>query len=559
MSVSSRKRYRLHEVLQLLEDTDDECLQSAEISIVPPITSGADTDEDSGDENEVCGDPNSLNRNQLLAEATMKLRRPNGTDVIEMEESDGAEDTAEEDNAENNTQDTADDIVEQGPQHKRTKKQVPYKPSWVKSDFKEAIRKEKFPWTIPPPKVENHLSPVSLFELFMTPEIMHRICNESKEYAAQKGHDNFDVDITSLKLFLSILLISGYAPLPRRPMYWETAGDVHNSMVSAAMSYNKFSSIMSNIHFANNNELDMTDRFAKVRSLIQFINAACLTNFQPEQIISIDESMVPYYGKHSAKQYIHGKPIKFGYKMWVAATRLGYVINFYPYQGAGTTDKDLGLGGLVVVNLTKDLPKRDGNFFHIVFDNLFTSPRLLRLLVDRGMAAMGTLRSNRTEGAPLKNIKAMDKLPRGSHDVALDQKANVCLVRWHDSKVVTVAPLRKAKRYSSAQKKRIDVDQPSVKQLYNYGMGGVDRLDQNLARYMIQHRSKKWYWPIFRFCVDLAVQNAFQLYRIQEKIPGAREQDLLLFRRQIAQTYVQTLSMKKNSVPYPPPRVAVDR
>ncbi|XP_065650420.1 piggyBac transposable element-derived protein 3-like [Hydra vulgaris] len=473
--------YRLHEVLRLLEDTDDECLQSAEILIVPPITSGADTDEDSGDENEVCGDPNSLNRNQLLAEATMKLRRPNGSDVIGMEESDGAEDTAEEDNAENNTQDTADDIVELGPQHKRTKKQVPYKPSWVKSDFKEAVRKEKFPWTIPPPKVENHLSPVSLFELFMIPEIMHRICNESKEYAAQKGHDNFDLDITSLKLFLSILLISGYAPLPRRPMYWETAGDVHNSMVSAAMSRNKFSSIMSNIHFANNNELDMTDRFAKVRPLIQSINAACLANFQPEQIISIDESMIPYYGKHGAKQYIHGKPIKFGYKMWVAATRLGYVINFYPYQGAGTTDKDLGLGGSVVVNLTKDLPKRDGNFFHIVFDNLFTSPRLLCLLADRGMAATGTLRSNRTEGAPLKNIKAMDKLPRGSHDVALDQKANVCLVRWHDSKVVTVAstyagvaPLCKAKRYSSAQKKRIDVDQPSVIQLYNYGMGGVE-------------------------------------------------------------------------------------
>ena len=46
---------------------------------------------------------------------------------------------------------------------------------------------------------------------------------------------------------------------------------------------------------------------------------------------------------------------------------------------------------------------------------------------------------------------------------------------------------------------------------------------------------------------------------MQEKIPGAPEHDLLSFRGQIAQTYVQTLSMKKVSVQYLPPRVAVDQ
>ena len=30
---------------------------------------------------------------------------------------------------------------------------------------------------------------------------------------------------------------------------------------------------------------------------------------------SIDEIMVPYYGRHSSKQYIRGKPIRFGYKV----------------------------------------------------------------------------------------------------------------------------------------------------------------------------------------------------------------------------------------------------
>ena len=56
-------------------------------------------------------------------------------------------------------------------------------------------------------------------------------------------------------------------------------------------------------------------------------------NFIPEKNISIDESMVPYYGRHGCKQYIQNKLVKFGYKLWVAATPLGYGIQFYPYAG----------------------------------------------------------------------------------------------------------------------------------------------------------------------------------------------------------------------------------
>jgi len=90
------------------------------------------------------------------------------------------------------------------------------------------------------------------------------------------------------------------------------------------MSCNRFSSTMSNIHFATNNTLDTNDQFAKVRPLLDHFNSSCLSNFVPEQTLRVDESMIPYFGRHGAKQYIHGKPMKFGYKMWVLATRLDY-------------------------------------------------------------------------------------------------------------------------------------------------------------------------------------------------------------------------------------------
>ena len=322
-----------------------------------------------------------------------------------------------------------------------------YRPIWVKKDLNVTHGEAKFPW-----KALCHeptdLSPVSLFESVFTHALMEFICRKSNEYASQKGQQNFDLNVPTLKLFIAILLLSRYVPLPRHPMYWEASGDVHNLMVSGAMSRNRFSAIISNLHFASNNSLDASDKFAKVRPLLDHVNSACLTNFHPEQVLSVDESMVPYFGHYGAEQYIHGTPIKFGYKMWVLATRLGYCVQFFPYRGAVTTDKDLGLGGSVVTMLTKDLPKLDGNCYYVVFDN-----RLLRTLASKGIAATGTLRPNRTEGACLRGVDVLKKEPHGSFDVALDRNSDVCLVRRHDSKVVTVAsayvgakPLQKAKR-----------------------------------------------------------------------------------------------------------------
>jgi len=65
--------------------------------------------------------------------------------------------------------------------------------------------------------------------------------------------------------------------------------------------------------------------------------------------------------------------------------------------------------------------------------------------------------------------------------------------------------------------------------------------------------------PIFLFCVDVAVQNAYQLHHLQVKVPGAPEHSLLSFRREIAQVYVQSLSSLQDVVLYTPSRVPVDR
>lgn len=132
-------------------------------------------------------------------------------------------------------------------------------------------------------------------------------------------------------VFIAILLMSGYVDVPRKHMYWQSNLDSHNALIAGAISRDRFQFIMSNIHVFNNDALDKTDRFAKIRPLLNFLNQRFL-DFMPHcQNHSVDESMVPYFGSHGAKQCIRGKPIRFGMKFWCGGTADGYLTWLEPY------------------------------------------------------------------------------------------------------------------------------------------------------------------------------------------------------------------------------------
>ena len=60
--------------------------------------------------------------------------------------------------------------------------------------------------------------------------------------------------------------------------------------------------------------------------------------FQKEKnMLSIDESIIPYRSGHDTKQFTLGKLLRFGYKMLGLTSPLGYVLQFEPYQGVWTT------------------------------------------------------------------------------------------------------------------------------------------------------------------------------------------------------------------------------
>lgn len=188
-------------------------------------------------------------------------------------------------------------------------------------------------------------------------------------YASQLNNHSFRVDITEIKSFVGILILSGYLKLPRQNMYWENAMDSGIDIVKNAMSYKRYKEIKRYIHLNDNFKLNKEDKVAKLRPMIDRLNK----NFKKygffDKTISIDEQMVPYYGLHSAKVFIKSKPVRFVYKLWVMVSKTGYIYSFKVYTGKGEIqNNELGLGATVVLNFVKEIPeKRTFTYFLIIF------------------------------------------------------------------------------------------------------------------------------------------------------------------------------------------------
>ena len=125
-----------------------------------------------------------------------------------------------------------------------------------------------------------------------------------------------------------------------------------------------------------------------------------------------------------------------------------------------------------------------------------------------------------------------------------DVSSNITAVRWKDNKVVNAIstftgkqPIEQVKLYCHREKLRVNIEQPNIINQYNMSMGGVDRMDQNILAYMINLRARKWWWPFSRFVVDVAVNNAYQIYRQSHLNPGEYRLDALGFRRAIVDAY----------------------
>ena len=109
---------------------------------------------------------------------------------------------------------------------------------------------------------------------------------------------------------------------------------------------------------------------------------------------------MPYFGCHSAKMFIRGKPIRFVYNIWCLCESGGYPYPMQIYQRKQSNAINQTLGTRVINTMVSLIFRNsDVLYCQLYFDNFLTSDRLMIELAEKSVRATGTIRQNRTERA----------------------------------------------------------------------------------------------------------------------------------------------------------------
>lgn len=284
-----------------MDDNKDEIpSESLNVTLLPPTNANEDvTDEDSGPEDDpkIDNAPKGQLHSEVVVECANKIDfYENSTDIFEALPNVGPSCSTSE--PELKTQ-----VSPAKKLCRRRLEKIKRSYKWAHVELANTL--EEFP-VISSCEAEKGKSPLEYFRMLLDDEILNLLVNFTNQYAAKKNV-MLNCSQDEMLVFIAVLLLSGYVSMPRKVMYWQHEEDTHNDLVSGAISRDRFQQIMSNLHACDNDNLKKSDRFSKIRCLLERLNKN-FQDFSPhEQFQSIDESMVPYYGRHGAKQFIKGK------------------------------------------------------------------------------------------------------------------------------------------------------------------------------------------------------------------------------------------------------------
>uniref|UniRef100_A0A672ZK29 PiggyBac transposable element-derived protein domain-containing protein n=1 Tax=Sphaeramia orbicularis TaxID=375764 RepID=A0A672ZK29_9TELE len=420
----------------------------------------------------------------------------------------------------------------------------------------------------PGPRIDTRVSwsPLSLFKLFFSGNVLHTIINNTNANAARRLAQGAlykwsPLSVDTFYIFLSIILFSGLVHVPSRADFWRTKWPYNFPFPKSTMSRDRFEAIFWSLHLSDINEDEENerkrgtpqfDRLFKIKPLYGEIVNACNSLFQPHQDISIDERMVASKARRGFRQYMKDKPTKFGYKLFVLVdSQTGYTFNFFIYQGKDQTSvKQRGQkqDGLSITSVM-DLMKFEllGKGYHLYVDNFYTSPLLFNKLADNHTAACGTIRVNQ-EGFPQTTINDLQKKPERG-DMRWIRKGNLLFVRWMDTKIVNVCStfhkaysgatvLRRVKG-ADGHWHRAAVDIPDACKDYNINTGGVDLSDALIQYYSVRGKTMRWYKTFFYHFIDITVVNSYILYKAVASVQNQTSMSQKQFREVLMREMVE--------------------
>lgn len=418
---------------------------------------------------------------------------------------------------------------------------------WRQTDYSDKVHNYQ------PLPLNALRNPIQYFEDYFSDDFYELGAECTNNYYMRKTGNVLNTSADEIKKVFGMHLYIGIFAFPRLYLFWRQ--NTRLALIADVMPRDRFTTLRSALHFVPEDQPtsaeDRLNPLWKVNPVIKKVKQACSKLERRPCSYSIDEQMIPFTGRCSLRQVVRNKPRPVGLKNFVLATSEGLMLDFEIYLGARTAfaERDLGVGASVILHLANAVPVNSC----LYFDRFFTSVGLLDRLTQLGLHGTGTIMMNRVRERKNLNFKVDNKMTRGeSQQFVCDD--DLALIKWKDNKSVMMISnctgadtTSLVKRWDKASKTYVDVTCPKVISNYNSYMGGVDVLDQQVEYYRAFIKTRKWTLKVIIHFLDLAVVNAWRLYRndcIANNVPQNRILDLLHFRLDVAESLTETPTMR---------------
>lgn len=319
-----------------------------------------------------------------------------------------------------------------------------------------------------------------------------------------------DVDIDAIKNFIAIVYAMGIIQLPNISSYWRQDWLINAPGIAKIMKRERFEAINSCLSLYNVDDVpedyEKEGPFWKIRLWLKMFKTNCEKNYCLGKDVSLDEQIV--ISNHITRYRFTklNKPISNGFKFVVLSSTHGVPITFEMDKKEDT-----------IKNRALRLCKTLENKGHCVYmDNFYSSYGLYKSLLEKGIYACGTVRTNR--GFP-KELKSKNcKLELGEY--LWKSKGGIVAYAWMDSAHVTALSSyhnpndsTTVKRWKKGNNSRIDVNAPKAMEDYNEFMGGNDIGDALRSYYTTHQKSRKWWKSVFFYSLDNAMVASYIVFK----------------------------------------------
>lgn len=344
---------------------------------------------------------------------------------------------------------------------------------------------------------------------------------------AKKTRPHFvgDTDIIELRAFIGLLYLQGAFKSGHEDLesLWATDG-TGRDIFRSTMSLKRFLFLLSCLRFddyTTRQERLKTDKLAPISKIFQNFVANSCKNYNPCELLTIDEMLVPFKGRCGFRMYIPSKPAKYGLKVQILAdSRNHYMIQAEVYTGSlGTTSNKSShsLPTQTVLRLVKPIAQTNRN---ITADNWYSSIELVDELKKIGLTYVGTIKKNKRQ-IPAEFLPTRKREINSTAFGFQKDKTMVSFVPKKNKAVLLISSMHHQRVIDK------ETNKPEIIMFYNKTKAGVDALDEKCSLYSTSRRTRRWPMALFHAILNITGVNSRVLYLTANSDKQLRRLDFL--------------------------------